>query len=140
MKLAEVIFEIGKESPHELAEALEGKVDSKEVASIRLKAAKFYLEKSAGEIDFPPLASEDMYKAVLEGIKSLRAFFEIQGDMRESISLLEDILGDWVREGWELGLRLHYDGYLFENIDSSYLAECFDEVKEFLKNCEIVIS
>ncbi|MCI2415625.1 MAG: hypothetical protein MPF33_10370 [Candidatus Aramenus sp.] len=140
MKLAEVIFEIGKENPQDLAEALEGKVDSKEVAEMRLKAAKFYLEKSRGELDVPALASEDMYKAILEGIKALRAYFEVQGDLRETISHLEDILGNWVREGWELGLKLHYDGYLFENIDSAYATEYLYRVEDFLRNCEIAIS
>lgn len=140
MNLAEVILEVGKGNPQELAEALEGKVDEKEVAKIRLESAKFYVEQAERNINLPSKASEDLYKAILEGMKSLKSYLGISEDLRYAIPKISEILGDWIDEAWEIGLKLHYEGYIFENFEESDMPFYFVKVKKFIENCEIAIS
>ncbi len=140
MNLAEVILEVGKGNPQDLAEALEGKVDEREVAKIRLESAKFYLEQAEHNINFPTTASEDLYKAILEGMKSLKSYLGISEDIRCAIPKISEILGDWIDEIWDIGLKLHYEGYISENFEESDLPFYFAKVKKFIENCEIAIS
>lgn len=140
MNLAEVILEVGKGNPQELAEALEGKVDEKEVAKIRLESAKFYVEQAERNINLPSKASEDLYKAILEGMKSLKSYLGISEDLRYAIPKISEILGDWIDEAWEIGLKLHYEGYISENFEESDMPFYFVKVKKFIENCEIAIS
>jgi len=140
VNLAEVILEVGKGNPQELAEALEGKVDEKEVAKIRLESAKFYVEQAERNINLPSKASEDLYKAILEGMKSLKSYLGISEDLRYAIPKISEILGDWIDEAWEIGLKLHYEGYIFENFEESDMPFYFVKVKKFIENCEIAIS
>jgi hypothetical protein len=140
VNLAEVILEVGKGNPQDLAEALEGKIDEKEVAKIRLESARFYLEQAERNMITPDIASEDLYKAILEGMKSLKSYLGISEDLRCAIPKISEILGEWIDEAWEIGTKLHYEGYISENFEESDLPFYLIKVKKFIENCEIAIS
>jgi len=73
-------------------------------------------------------------------MKSLKSYLGISEDLRNAIPKISDILGDWIDEAWELGLKLHYEGYISENFEESDLQFYFVKVERFIENCEIAIS
>ncbi|BDC18172.1 hypothetical protein [Acidianus sp. HS-5] len=140
MKVVEAISEIGKNLlPSETTDALQGKVDKNDLIKLRIDNAKFYLSQ-AKEIDSPVIISELLHKSITEGFKALKDYFGIQKELKDSIPMLSDILGDWIDEFWDLSLKLHYDGYIMELIDMDDLKEYENNVAKFINNCEIAIS
>ncbi len=140
MKIAEAISEIGKNLlPSETVDALQGKVDRNDLIKLRIDNARFYLSQ-AKEINSPVIVSELLHKSITEGLKALKDYFGIQKELKDSIPMLSDILGDWIDEFWELSLKLHYDGYIMELIDMDDLKVYENNVEEFIQNCEIAIS
>jgi len=85
VKLVEAILEIGREVAREEAnDAVEGKLDAEEVVKIRLDTADFYLEQAKVTMDHShTLASEMLFRAVVEGIKALGDYFRIERELRE---------------------------------------------------------
>lgn len=141
MKVAEAILEIGYEiNPSEALDALEGKIDKNELLKLRLENSNFYFKQGMHVIDFPSISCEMLYQSILEALKCLKDYFGIQNNLRESIPLLSNILGDWVSEAWDLALKLHYDGYILEIVDREEIVNYAPKIKEFLENCEIVIT
>ncbi|MQL55791.1 hypothetical protein GFB69_08585 [Acidianus ambivalens] len=140
VKVVEAISEIGRNLfPSETVDALQGKVDKNELIKLRLDNAKFYLLQ-AKEIDSPVIVSELLHKSLTEGFKALKDYFGIQKELKDSIPILSDILGNWIDEFWDLSLKLHYDGYIMEVIDIEDLKVYENKVVEFIQNCEIVVS
>jgi Archaeal PaREP1/PaREP8 family. len=141
VKLVEAILEIGREVAREEAnDAVEGKLDAEEVVKIRLDTADFYLEQAKVTMDHShTLASEMLFRAVVEGIKALGDYFRIERELRELPTYLSEILGDWVENAWEIGKRLHYDGYIFEFMQKDDVLSYMKVVEDFLKNCRLAV-
>ncbi len=140
MKLPEAIIEIGKEARNEANDALEGKLDVQEIVKIRLDTAEFYVEQARETLKASHvLASEMLFKAIVEGLKALADYFGIRKELRELPMYLEDILGEWIGNAWEIGKRLHYDGYIFEFLQQDDVQEYLKYVKEFVNNCKIAV-
>ncbi|AEB95570.1 MAG: PaREP1 family protein [Metallosphaera sp.] len=140
MKLPEAIIEIGRDSRNEANDALEGKLSTDEIVKIRLDTANFYLERASEIVKTSHvLASEMLFKAIVEGIKALGDYFGLKKELRELPVFLTDILGEWVENAWEIGKRLHYDGYIFEFLQVDDVEAYVKFVKEFVKNCEIAV-
>ncbi|AWR96593.1 hypothetical protein DFR86_02860 [Acidianus sulfidivorans JP7] len=141
MKISEAIFQIGNSvNPSETVDALKDKVDRNELIKMRLENSKFYYEQGLNLINSPSLACEMFYESIVEGMKCLKDYFGIQKELRESIPLISDILGDWINESWDLALKLHYDGYILEIIEKEDLIYYTSKIKSFIDNCEIAIS
>ncbi|QKR01092.1 hypothetical protein GWK48_08760 [Metallosphaera tengchongensis] len=141
MNLPEAILEIGKQNDwSEANDALEGKLSQEEIVKIRLDTADFYADRAEElSVTSPHLASEMLFKAIVEGMKALGDYFGLKKDIKELPAFLTDILGDWIDNTWEIGKRLHYDGYIFEFLQSDDVKEYLNYVREFLKNCKIAI-
>lgn len=141
MKLAEVILEIGGDVAREEAnDAVEGKLDVEQVVKIRLETSEFYLERAKELLpDAHTMSSEMLFKAVVEGIKALGDYFRLNKDLKELPTYLSDILGDWIENVWEIGKRLHYDGYIFEFLQPDDVAGYVKVVEDFVRNCKLAV-
>ncbi|AWR98951.1 PaREP1 family protein [Metallosphaera hakonensis] len=140
MRLPEAIIEIGRETRNETNDALEGKLSVEEIVQIRLETADFYMERAKDLVKTSHiLASEMLFKSIAEGIKALGDYFGVKRDLRELPLFLSDILGEWVENAWEIGKRLHYDGYIFEFLQRDDVEQYIKFVDEFLANCKTAV-
>jgi Archaeal PaREP1/PaREP8 family. len=137
--LEEVILEIGKGiAPEESVDALSQRVDAEKALRLRLDVSLYYLSRSSEER--PNFAAEHLYRAVHEALKGLAQYMGYRGTAREVVPLLCDTLGDWIEDGWEAALTLHYDGYMDGNLDEGDIKFYEGRVKEFLARCFEVLN
>lgn len=78
-------------------------------------------------------ACDILHEVIISGIRTLMYYFHIEDrPLDQAVLYLEDVLGEWVRDAWEMSLVLHYDGSLEGNIYEEDLPIYVERVKDFI--------
>ncbi|BBG24720.1 hypothetical protein IC006_2054 [Sulfuracidifex tepidarius] len=104
-----------------------------------MTTSDMYLNLSKSS-DVVPTRCELLYESVSSSIKMLQYYFHIDKPRDEAVRILSDILGDWVQEAYDIALKLHYDGYISENLLEEDLAVYEEKIRSFVRDAEEVIT
>ncbi len=104
-----------------------------------MTTADMYLNL-AKDVNTIPTRCELLYESVSSSIKMLQYYFHIEKPREEAVRVLSGILGDWVQEAYDIAIKLHYDGYISEEITEEDLPVYEEKIRSFLKDAEEVIT